>query len=81
VETVQDFIRSVSDAVLNPIIILLFVVALLYFFWGIYMFIANAESSEEREKGKQHLMYAVIGFLIMVSVYGLIGLMKATLGV
>ena len=75
-----DFLNRVSYYILNPLIGLLFAVALAYFIWGVFNFIRNQDSDAERETGKQHMVWGIIGMFIMVAVYGIIGIITHTFG-
>lgn len=78
--TINELLNKINEFVINPIIILLFVVALLVFFWGLVELIRNADSDSGREKGRQNIMYGIIGMVIMVSVYGIIRVILSTFG-
>lgn len=78
---VDDFIRKVNGAILNPLIKLLVAVAFIMFFWGLVEFIRDAESGEGRAKGKQHMLWGVIGLTIMFSVWGLMNFIIDTLNI
>lgn len=67
--------------VLNPLIVLLFTAATVLFLWGVAEFINNAPDSEGRKKGLNHILWGVIGIAIMVSVWGIMGIIAETLGV
>jgi hypothetical protein len=73
-------LRKIDSVILNPLILLGFGVALLYFFWGIFKFLSNADSDDEREIGKRNMFWGIVGMAIMVSVYGLINLIVGTFG-
>ncbi|MBU3969079.1 hypothetical protein KJ991_02635 [Patescibacteria group bacterium] len=74
-------LNKISDQIINPIILLLFVLALLYFIWGVTQYVIKADSDEQREQGKQHMIWGVVGMFIMVAVYGIIEIIKNTIGV
>lgn len=75
-----SLLGRINQYVLNPIILLMFVLALLYFFYGLYEFIKNAGNAEELETGKRNIMYGILGMVIMVGVYGIIHLILGTFG-
>ena len=57
-------------------------IAFLTFLWGVYKyFILNADNETEREKGKQFILWGLIGFAVIVSVWGLVWMVIYTLGV
>jgi len=53
---------------------LFWLLAIMLFFWGVVKFIANAEDSTEREKGKQLMIWGVVAFVVLVSLWALVGL-------
>ncbi|MFM2357983.1 MAG: hypothetical protein RJA61_720 [Candidatus Parcubacteria bacterium] len=77
---VADKLSVINRVIINPLILLMFAVALLVFFIGIFQMIANSESDEAREKGKQTMIYGIFGFFIMIGVYGIIQLILSTFG-
>ena len=76
----SEFLNRVNAVIINPLILLLFAVAFLIFFFGIFQFIGSATESSEREKGKRKILYGLIGMFIMFSAYGLINLVLGTFG-
>jgi hypothetical protein len=77
--TISVLIDRVSNYVLNPVIALLFALALVYFFWGVTELIRGAEEDAARTKGQQHILWGLIGMLIMVGVGGIIAIIKNTI--
>ena len=73
-QAVQNFMASVMTEIVNPLLGLIFALALLYFVYGLFVFILNANTPAKREEGRQHLLWGVIGMLIMVSVFSIIKL-------
>jgi len=80
-DEVDTFIANVSREILNPIVSLLFVLALLFFTWGVFKFVANPDEPAERETGKQNMIWGVVGMFIMVGAYGLIWFLRQSLGI
>lgn len=79
--SITGFLDSVNSAILNPLLILLFAVAFLIFFYGIFQFISNASEGSERDSGKKKILYGLIGMFIMFSAYGLIHIVLSTFGI
>lgn len=78
---IEDYADSIVIIINSYIIPALFAVAFLYFLYGIYKyFIYNGDSDSERAKGRQFALWGVIGFAIIVSVWGLVNVVMATLG-
>lgn len=76
-----QFIDAVNRAIINPLIGLLMVAALFLFIWGGLQFIRNADSSAERETGKAHMMWGLIGLMIMISTFAILNVGLRTFGV
>jgi hypothetical protein len=76
---VNQLLNKINDNITNPLIVLMFAVAALVFFWGIFQFVYHMDSDGEREKGRQNILYGIIGMVIMVSVYGIINIITNTL--
>ncbi len=77
IRSYTDSILFIVNAVLIPI---LMAVALLTFFWGIYSyFILGADSDDDLKKGRQFVLWGVIGFAAIASVWGLVWIVSGTL--
>ena len=79
-ESAGQLVDTLSTEILNPVIGLLFAVALAYFIFGVVKFIANADNEEARREGKQHIIYSIIGLVIMAGVWGILKLIINTFG-
>lgn len=79
-QPVLDFVGKVSQEILNPIIVIMFALATVYFFWGIALYIWNPENEQVREDGKRRMFWGVIGMFIMVSVFGIMRLIISSIG-
>lgn len=77
----DKLLQNILDNIVNPVIILMLAVAIIYFLWGMFEFVRNAESSDERKKGAQNMLWGAIGLFIMVTAYGIIHLIYGTLGI
>ena len=80
-EAARAFVSSIEEVILFPIISFLLAFALLYFIWGAYQFVANAENEGGRDTGKQHMLYGIIGMVVMVSALALLRIAAGTFGV
>ncbi len=76
----DTFITKVQDAILTPIITLLALGAFVVFIWGIVEFIANAENEEKRATGQQHMIWGIIGLVIIFGANAIVSLIGATVG-
>jgi hypothetical protein len=73
-------LTNIEQKIINPVIYLLFALALLYFLWGVFRMVAGAASDTAREEGRQHVLWGVIGMFIMVAVYGILHAICNTIG-
>ena len=78
--SIVPFLNKINRYILNPIIVLMFAVALLVFIWGVFQFISNATENSAREDGKRNMLWGIVGMFIMVSVYGIIRVILSTFG-
>ena len=79
---ITDFFTSVIAFINNTLIPLIFALALLVFFYGIFKyFILGGGDDEERKKGRQLMLWGIIGFVVMASIYGIIALVSTGLGI
>lgn len=79
------YIKSYSDSVLyvinNIFVPTLFAIAFLVFLYGVYRyFIQGADSDTERATGRQFVLWGVVGFVVIVSLWGVVNLFSSTLG-
>lgn len=73
---VGSFIINTINNVLVPV---LFAIAFIVFVWGAFnTFIVGANSEEVKEKGKNLMLWGLIGFFVMVSVWGLVNILTGT---
>lgn len=75
-DSVNNFLKTASSAIINPIINLMIAVAVLFFLFGVWEFIAGAGSDDKRETGKKHMVWGVIGLFIMISVWGIMAVLS-----
>jgi ABC-type proline/glycine betaine transport system permease subunit len=77
---VQDYADSIIDIINNALVPALMAVAFIVFLFGVYKyFIASAEKDTEREEGRKYVLWGVIGFVIILSVWGLVAIVRNTL--
>ena len=78
--TVLNLIGIFTTTILNPIIALLFAVALVYFIYGVVQYIWNPDNEAMREQGRRNMLWGIIGLTVMVSVFGILRFVISTLG-
>ncbi len=71
----------VINTINNVLVPVLFAVAFIVFLWGAFdTFILGANNEEVREKGKNLMLWGLIGFFVMISVWGLVNILTGTTG-
>ncbi len=72
---------KIESAILFPLMSLMMAVALLFFLYGMYEYVAGADSDEARTNGKTHMLYGIIGLLVMISAYAILKIVAGTFGI
>ncbi|OGG47266.1 hypothetical protein A2671_01865 [Candidatus Kaiserbacteria bacterium RIFCSPHIGHO2_01_FULL_49_13] len=80
-DEVGALMARINAAIINPLIALLFVAALAIFILGIAEFIWKADTDDGREVGKQHMIWGIIGMVLMTGVYGVLTIATNTFGI
>ncbi len=80
-ESVDTFISNVDKLIVNPLIIFLFALAVVYFLYGVFQFISNSESEEAKTKGKSHMIWGIIGIVIMMGVFTILNMIMRTFNI
>jgi uncharacterized membrane protein YidH (DUF202 family) len=77
----QGLVSGVVREIGNPLIAILFTVAIVVFFFGLARFIYNADDSAEKETGKRHMVYGLLGVVVMLSAYAILRLFATPFGI
>ncbi len=73
---IGTLIIGTINTVLVPVI---FALAFIVFLWGAFdVFILGANSEEVKEKGKNLMLWGLIGFFVMVSIWGLVNILTSS---
>lgn len=70
-----------SCIIIGSIIPFLITLATAAFIWGIIQYFLNPDNEEKRKKGKSFLLWGLIGLFVMISVWGLVGVLGNTFGI
>lgn len=77
----DQIVFDINRTILNPLIQFAFIIAFVVFIWGVFQFIRNANSPEGRKKGQDHMIWGIVGLVIMIGVYGIINIITRTFGI
>lgn len=76
-----DFFEAILKFIDGVLIPLVLGIAFLMFIWGVFkFFILGGSDSEKQGEGKSLMIYAVAGFVLILSFYGLINFLTSGLG-
>ncbi len=69
--------------IINTILVpLIFALAFIVFIWGVFnYFVYGAANQEKRDEGKKFVMWGIIGFFVMLSIWGIINVLGDTFGI
>ena len=73
-----DLVNTIIFSVVNPLIVLVSALALLYFLVGVSKYILHSGSEEKRAEGYHMMIYGIVALFVMVSVWGLVGVLANT---
>lgn len=76
--TAQYIICRIGN-VLDVLIPILVVLGVVYFIWGVVQYVISSEE-EAKQAGKMRMIYGIIGLVVIVAMWGLVGIVNNTLG-
>lgn len=80
--SIQDFLIDIGAFINNILLPFLFALALLFFIVNVARyFILGANDQKQRAQAKQLALYGIAGFVIMVSVWGIVNLFTSSFGI
>lgn len=77
----EQLVHNFNKIILNPVIGLLFAIALLVFLWGVLQYLISGDSETARSEGGKHIMWGLIGLVVMISAFGIINIALSTFGI
>lgn len=77
----NSFITKLDTLIINPFILFLFALAIVYFLYGVLEFIFNQENEEKKTEGKSHMLWGIVGLTIMIGVFTIMNILVNTIGV
>jgi len=78
-QTTGPFIERITQYIIDPIITLLLGTAVVVFMWGVFQYFFYEDGSQARTDGAKHILWGVIGLLIMGSYLGIVAFIKNSL--
>lgn len=78
VSNLEDIINLVLGLI-NVAIPTIIALAVLVFIWGIFKYVVS-DSEEAKGKGKDMMIWGIVGIFVMISVWGLVNILVNTFG-
>ncbi len=66
-------IKGIADNILTPIYEVVAALAVVYFLYGGVKFIIDMNNPDEKNTGRQHLLWGLVGLFIIFSIGGIMG--------
>lgn len=77
--SITTLMQKIDKVIINPLIILMFALAMVYFIYGLIKYLLSPDNEEVRKSSKSHMLWGVIGMFVMISVFGFMNLILTTL--
>ena len=77
--SLKELTASIVTLVNNSVVPLIYALAFLVFLVGMLRYFFLEQGEEGREKGKQLMLWGMIGFVVMFSVWGIVKLLLTVL--
>jgi hypothetical protein len=78
---IQQLLNYFTCIINSSVIPLLFSLAVAIFVWGVVQYVINDSDEAKKDKGRQFILWGVIGLTVMISVWGLVGIVTKTFGI
>ena len=76
-----EFLGNILEFTNDVLIPFIIAIGFLVFVWGMFQyFIAGGANDESKEKGKSLMIYATLGFVLIIVFWGIINLLAASTG-
>ena len=80
ITNLSDVGTLIINVITNILVPVLFAIAFIVFLWGAFdAFILGATDGQAKEKGKNLMLWGLIGFFVMISIWGLVNILVGTI--
>src|SRR5665213_2230601 len=76
--SVGDVVGRFTTYVIDPALLVLAAAGFFFFIWGLVVFLFALSQGGDTKEGKSHMLWGVVGMVIMFSVVGIITLINST---
>jgi len=81
IDSIGNIFNFFSCTIVGSVIPFLFALAVAAFIWGVIQYFLNPDNEEKRKKGKSYLVWGLIALFVMISMWGLVGVLSETFGI
>ena len=78
ITTIQGLLCKFQE-ILNAILPVLIALGIVYFVWGVVSYVIN-DDAEAKKKGRDRIIFGIIGLAVIVGVWGLVKILTNTFG-
>ncbi|MEJ0002242.1 MAG: pilin [bacterium] len=75
---IQSFVCKLNE-ILSALLPFLVTLGIIYFVWGVVSYVI-ADDEEAKKKGRDRMIYGIIGLVVIVGVWGLVSWVTTTFG-
>ena len=77
----QDLLSYVTCIISSSIIPLIFALATAMFVWGVVQYVINSDEEAKKAKGREFMIWGIVGLTIMFAVWGLVKIVGKTFNI
>lgn len=78
--TIKGIIETAQNSILEPLVIVVMLLATVVFIWGVIKFISAAGDPKKAAEGKQFIIWGLFGLFVIVAMWGLVKVIQNTFG-
>ncbi len=76
-----DLLNYATCILVKSVVPLIIALAMAMFIWGVVQYVINSDEEAKKEKGKQFMIWGIIGLAVMVGVWGLVHILGDTFNI
>ncbi|MES2930323.1 MAG: hypothetical protein V4665_00875 [Patescibacteria group bacterium] len=80
-KTLGQIFNWATCFLIKSIVPLLFALATVGFIWGMIQYFLNPDNEEKRKQGKSFMIWGIVALFVMISMWGVVGVLSNTFGV
>ena len=81
IEAANSLLDKIESIILFPLMTLMMAIALLLFLFGAFELVLGASDETARSKGKSHMLWGIVGMLVMISAFAILNIALGTFGI